>query len=385
LDGQLFDSRRIEVPAGEATNLNWTIPHGVSVVGANLTEITQDQLAIDNEAWAVHESGSSARVMLVTDGNRFLETALSVLPDLDAFKANPGYKFTEDSKNEFDLLVFDSVPLPQSVPAAEMLIIGPQASKTDQDSQEVPAMTIGSVFTNTNIIRLEDSPLLRFVDWSSVNVRAATEVDAPWARPLVVAEGGPLLLAGEQDGHRAVILTFSLQDSDLPLQIAFPIVMANIMNWLEPGGSVLDTNDYAPGEPVRLGTVSGADTIVVRKPNGVLWTVGVDDTPMVFPETEQPGVYEVLARSADGERLAGRFTVNLMDADESRIAPADAVRIGSSSSQITSGNHVGQRELWTWFASVALIILMLEWWVYHRGLRLPDRDDWYALTRRHSE
>ncbi|MGD8805312.1 MAG: BatA and WFA domain-containing protein [Chloroflexota bacterium] len=384
LDDALFDARRIEVPAGETVNLTWLMPPDSSVIGARLTEMTQDQLSWDNELWSVYEGGSTRRVLLVTAGNRFLETALSVLPGLDVYKAAPEVGLGAAGDGDFDLLVFDSIPMSEPLPEANMLIIDPLAPLADEGIDTRPALTSGNVFTRTSVVRLEESPLLRFVDWSGVNVRAARGVDAPWARPLVVAEGGPLLLAGEREGRRAVILTFDLQDSDLPLQIAFPIVMANIMNWLDPGGSLLDATNFAPGEPVRIGVDSGAETIVVREPDGTFWARDVGEAPLIFPETSLVGVYEISSLSAVGERPAGRFTVNLMSAVESKIAPAANIQLVSMALANPSTDSVGQRELWPLLAVLALLVLMVEWWIYHRGLRMPNRNDWFGLTRHRS-
>jgi hypothetical protein len=57
---------------------------------------------------------------------------------------------------------------------------------------------------------------------------------------------------------------------------------------------------------------------------------------------------------------------------ESQIAPKDAITIGQTevSDKPTDQNY-GQRELWPWLAVVALIVLIGEWWVYHRGSVLP--------------
>lgn len=386
LDNELFDARRINVPGGETTNLTWTLPEGSPRIDAVLSDTAQDHLPIDDRAWAVHEGGRDRRVLLVTDGNRFLETAMSIMPVLEVFKVSGESWLNEIGEDEYDLVVLDSIIAPRNLPNVGMLIIDPLAQATDTASPELTSLSTGEVFTNTNVIRLEDSPLLRFVDWSAVNVRSAREIDAPWARPLVEAEAGPLLLAGERGGRRTVIVTFRLQDSDLPLQIAFPIVMANIMDWLEPGGLLMDETDFAPGEPVLMGADSGAETIVVRKPNGEMWTHEADETALVFPETSQLGLYEIMARSLEGERLVGRFTVNMNSAAESKITPATAEQFGFSyldtGAQASSdGSNVGQREFWPWFAVLALVVLMVEWWVYHQGARLPNRDDWLALTR----
>ncbi len=384
LDGELFDARRIEVPGGESTNLNWDLPERTTVVSARLSEPENDHLAADDEAWAIHAGGASRRVLLVSEGNRFLETALSVLPGMELFKVDPGQFSLVGGQEPFDLYVFDTSLLPAELPDADLLLVNPQGFAAGQSGDDVPLLTFSGVFSDTEVIRVEDSPILRFVDWSSVNVRTASEVDVTWARPLVSAEGGPLLLAGEQGGRRMAVMTFRLQESDLPLQIAFPVLMANIVNWLSPGSALLSGDGYAPGEPVRIGPDASAATIIVRKPDQTLWIQDVNEPAMIFQETDQLGVYEVLARDQSDERLVGRFAVNMMSAAESTIAPAESVRLGSSSLEAPDDGSVGQRELWPWLALLALIVLLIEWWIYHRGARFPRRADWYSLIDRQS-
>jgi hypothetical protein len=384
LDDVLFDARRIEVPAGERANLTWDLPEGSVTVNVRLSESNNDYLSADDGAWAIHSGGTSTRVLLVSEGNRFLETALSVLPGLELFKADPDQLLLADEQEPFDLYVFDTELLPAELPDADLLLVNPSGFAVSQSGDEEPLLNFSGVFSDTEVIRIADSPILRFVDWSSVNVRSASAVDAPWARPLVSAEGGPLFLAGEQGGRRVAVLTFRLQESDLPLQIAFPVVMANIMDWLNPGSALLNGDGYAPGDPVRIRPNASATTIVVRKPDGTLWIRDVDEPAMIFQETDQLGVYDVLARDQSDERLAGRFAVNLMSAAESRIAPADSVRLGSSSLEAPGDGSVGQRELWPWLAFLALVVLLIEWWIYHRGAQFPRRDDWYAMIGRRS-
>lgn len=384
LDGELFDARRIEVGAGQSANLTWELQEESLVIGGRLSESSQDDLALDDAAWTVHDGGRQNRVLLVSEGNRFLETALSVLPGVEVFKTEPDTPFVSEDQEAFDLYVLDSVSLPAQLPAADLLLIDPVDAGGDETGEQSDYLNVGGSFTNTQVIRVDDSPILRYVDWSSVNVRTAKGVNATWARPMVTAEGGPLLLAGERDGRRAVILTFRLQDSDLPLQIAFPILMANIMSWLNPGSFLPAETDYTRGEPVRIVADASAETIIVRKPDGTLWIEDVSQPVVVFPQTDQLGVYEVMARSSAGERLAGRFAVNLMSPVESRIAPADSVQLGSSDLQAPGEDSVGQRELWPWLAVLALVVLLLEWWIYHRGARFPRRDDWPTLMGRRS-
>ncbi|MCA9970993.1 MAG: hypothetical protein KC425_12295, partial [Anaerolineales bacterium] len=305
--------------------------------------------------------GVSNRVLLVTAGNLFLEQVYSVLPGVEAFKAAPDAALDPD----FDLYVFDGVPLPDPPPAADLLLINPQPGSAG-------LLDFGGIFTDTVAVRLADSPLLQFVDWRAVSVRQAQAVSAPWAQPLVQAEGGPLLLTGERGGHRIAVITFDLRDSDLPLQIAFPILMANITGWLSPGRAFDAPTGLQPGDPVSITPGASTTTVVVQKPDGSTWTSAVaEDTAPLFAETAQPGLYAIRLRDSQGEQPAGQFAVNLFSAAESAIRPRDAVQVGQAAVQTAENNNIGQRELWPWLLAIATLVLLVEWWVHHRGARLP--------------
>ena len=187
----------------------------------------------------------------------------------------------------------------------------------------------------------------------------------------MTAEGGPLILAGEQNGRRIAIITFDLHDSDLPLQIAFPILMANITGWLSPGRAFDAPTGLQPGTPVGISPSISAIAISVLKPDNTIWTTEIGEEEIIFSETDQLGLYQVNIRDNDGERPAGSFAVNLFSPTESNIHPVDAVQIGQTTVETAAEGDVGQRELWPWLLAIAFIILLIEWWVHHRGTRLP--------------
>jgi hypothetical protein len=367
LDGTLFDSRRITVPAGSNANVTWELPESTSIIEARLSDHESDFLPLDDTAWAVHEGGVSNRTLLVTEGNLFLEQVYSVLPGVEAFKASPDDNLSD---GEFDLYVFDSIPLPDSLPTADMLIINPQPDDTAVSS-EGDLLTVTGTFSNTVAIRLADSPLLQFVDWRSVHVRQAQAVSAPWAQRLVEAEGGPLILTGERGGHRIAILTFDLRDSDLPLQIAFPILMANITSWLNPGRAFDAPTGLQPGAPVTITPGASTTAVSVQKPYGAIWRADAGEDALIFSETDQLGLYAVSLQDDGGTRPAGSFAVNLFSPAESQIQPTTTVRIGQTTVETTADGDVGQREFWPWLVGLAFIILLAEWWVHHRGAHLP--------------
>lgn len=364
-DGVLFDSKRIVVPANAASTLTWDLPEDTAVVTAKLSENSNDFLALDDTAWAVHEGGVSNRVLLITDGNLFLEQIYAVLPGIEVFKSAPDSPNIAESiaKDEFDMYVFDGVPLPEPPPAADMLIINPQPGST--------LFTVNGVFSDTVAIRLANSPLLQFVDWRTVHIKQAQSVEAPWAQTLVQGEGGPLILTGERNGRRVAFITFDLGNSDLPVQIAYPILMANITSWLTPGRAFEAATTLKPGDPVKVSPGASTTAVAITRPDTSVWEQAVGEEDIIYTETTQPGLYTIRLRDAQGERDAGSFAINLFSPTESNLTPVPDLQIGLAETPSTAEGNVGQRELWTWLAFIAVLVLLAEWWVHHRGTQLP--------------
>lgn len=380
VDGTLFDSRRITLPAAESVSLTWELPPSAAEIVGDLqpNDPAQDQLPLDNRAFAINQGGTTTRALLITEGNLFLEKLFAILPGVEAYKTAPDS--TEAADPDYDLVIYDSVPLPETPPPHALLIINPQPA--DPGTAETPWLPVTGTFTNTLAVRLTDTPLLQFVDWRNITIQQAQQVEAPWAESLIAAEEGPLLLTGERNGRRIAIFTFDLQQSNLPLQIAFPVIMANIVDWLSPGqvlapGSA-ENGSLVPGEAMELLPSASTTALSVIKPDGTIWQTELaaddqDNQPLLFGETAAPGIYQIQVEDATGTRAAGRFAVNLFDPGESQIRPAPSIQVGTETvGDEADSETAGQEELWPWLALLAFLVLLIEWWVFHRGVRWPS-------------
>lgn len=372
LNDDLYDSRRIDVAPGEKTSSSWNLPSDAGIVEARLetAEGTSDYLAIDNQAWRVVGRQGTHRVLLNTDGNLFLERFFSILPGYNVTRANDGNLNLEtESGGTFDLYVFDGVTVPNPLPRGNILIFNPQPA--EGADVIAPAIEVTGVFTDTSITRIADNPLLADVDWRAVTVAKASAIKMAGLEPLVEAEGGPLLLTGEIDGRRIAVFPFDLRRSDLPLQIAFPVIMANITAWLNPGRVLAADENLQPGSVVTLLPEPRADHITVVLPDGAEWEQSVESsaTPILFDDTQQTGIYTVIFRDDSGEEYqGGRFAVNFFRPEESRIQPGMTLRIGQSEVVSGEGATRGRRELWPWLLLGGLLTMLVEWLIaYPRG------------------
>lgn len=369
-EATLFDARTLDLAPGQEGGIALDdLPLDTETVEAHLPA---DALLLDNTAWAVRTPGEQAAIMLVTPGNTFLERALGLLPNLSVTTI----RVTETLTNAQiaqpalppALTIFDGVVPAQLPEAGNLLFIAPPAS-TD-------LFRLTGTLSNTQITNVKrDHVLLNYVDLSDVSISRALRIEAAWAEPLVETADGALLLAGNAGSRRVAILAFDLHQSDLPLKIAFPILIANITQWLAPTGSIELPEQLAPGLPALIRPQMGVDQVVVIAPSGQQWTFPVEDAAppqggdIPFAQTQEPGLYTVEQRRGD-ETLRARFAVNLFSELESDITPRDEIQIGEAPVAAQKPAQVGRREWWRWPALAALGVLVIEWFAHHRG-RLP--------------
>ena len=368
-DGVLLEARDVyNDPQTRTEVIIDDVPHDVAVVEVRLSRETEegsvsDLLELDDRAWAIVPPDHLRRILLVGEGDPYLETALSYLPNTELYGVTLE-KFGADTHPElFDLIVFEGA-LPATLPDRPILAIGPERSS--------PLGDVTGVLRDPLIGALDaDEPILRYVDLSTTHVGTARKMTLPaWARTIIPGPAGaPLLYTGTRDGFASAVLAFQPRQSDLPLQVAFPILMSNLVGELL-GGSAAPTEAVEPGSPVTLPVPAGATGLTVTRPDGstIELAPGTEGgTSVSFSQTDQLGVYSAspvypqatpgpsatAAPSATATPSASaspssspggsptpvptggpidpnapqRFAVDLFDPDESTIAPGSAAAI----------------------------------------------------------
>jgi Ca-activated chloride channel family protein len=359
-DGNPADSREISLDPGTGRDFVFSdLPVGTKTVEAHLG--TRDALPLDDQAYAVLDVRRPAQVLLVTSGNLYLEKVLGLIPNAEIFRTQPRRYFTLDA-DRYDLIVFDTF-VPDVVPRGNLLFINPPDS---------PLFSVEGELRRPRIRDWErDHPLLQFVDLRDVAIARANRLSVPpWARVLIQGDDSPLLVAGEREGNqRIVAMPFDLRQTNLPLSAAFPILMLNIMGYLEPPGQV-DTRDLRPDDAVTIAPLPQTDDITVRKPDGTTVSLKAAGAPLRFDQTALPGIYTVTQRVSNTVVANGQevFAVNPSNERESDVRPRALTLLGGQAlGDPSSGAMVPvQREVWFWVIPVALLLLCFEWWWFHR-------------------
>ena len=369
LDDVLRLSRSGTIPARSQLPIPFDEPiaQPFETLSATLTfdNDAEDYLALDNRAWTVQNEVKTRRVFYVSQGaNLFLEQALRSLPGVQTFRGNAENRGLP--AEPFDLYVFDDW-LPNDLPGGDMLIVNPPNS--------TPLFTVGRLLPATDEIEItaEESPVTAFVDLDEMSLLQFRAIEAAWAQTLFRAGEEAILAAGEVNAQQIAILPFDLRDSNLPLLIAWPVLMANLMGWFSPSDIVSLPDGLAVGDVLVISPPLLAESIRVTTPEGKVHDLPVEGDKVAFADTGKLGLYRLEVLQAGEVTSAQSFAVNLFATGESDIGPvAEAdLQLGGGLMAAEADEQLGTQEFWMWLALAALLLLGIEWYVYHRRLQVP--------------
>src|SRR5919202_1060389 len=356
VDGQRFDARSLTIDAGGAADAEWdALPSAAHTLQAVLDQ--PDSLALDNSAWAVLGGDRPTRVLLVSDGNVFVERALSLRPQTQVTHLVPGDDLPR--AQAFDLIVLDGYVPPVLPTGASVLLLHPPPNNA--------LINAGADLLTSAVTPAHDGdPLLEDVPLTAVHVSRSRRLERPgWADVVLSSPETPLLLVGQQAGRRLGVLGFDVHQSDLPLQPGFPVLMQHLLDWLVPPSRTA-TPVVQVGESISIAPLPEAIGVDVITPDGQRVPVGPPLPPPPFGGTDKPGLYQVIQRDASGRETTSFFAVNFIDPGESRLRPgreSGAPAIGPRREPLKA-----PQEIWEGFAVAALVLLGLEaalaWWQF---------------------
>ncbi|MFN0090520.1 MAG: VWA domain-containing protein, partial [Acidimicrobiales bacterium] len=357
VDGVAAQTVTVDLDEGRSTDLDVDLPAGDRV---EVFLEGEDLLAADDHAYAVVARRREVRVLHVGPPNPFLEDALGALGDvtLDEAELAPGTA-GDPAAVGYDLAVYDQVD-PPAEPGAPFLAIAPPAG--------LPAAGVASTGTvDTPAVALVDAddPLVAGLDLADVGIAAAQRVTAPSsAEVLLGAEGAPLLLRTTVGGRTALYLAFPLAESNLPLQVAFPVLVGRVVD--ELAGGELPAGGFVVGQTAPVDRT--LDTTLLAPGGRELHVAAGAPAPML----DRAGFW--VLRSPG--RADASVAVNA-DPAESSLAPAGELPIPPRAGRPGEAAPGGRRPLLRWAAAALAVVLALEWLAARRAVGVPRRQ-WQA-------
>lgn len=338
-------------------------------IGAN------DSLRIDNVSYAFLEGDRPKNVLLVGDGNLFLEKALQLAGSQVTKLAPDGMAaWIRSHKPESgpNAVVIDSV-------AGDALASAEWRSMLDTK----PVLYIRSGYEGKEIAAptgpytIEEHTVTRYIKLLDTHISSVFQTaQLEWGKPIVSAKDVPLVYAGAENGQPRLLFAFALQQSDLPLRTEFPVLIQNALGWLTAaqGGSLGravagDRKEMAmsPGTATAqwIRVDDNQEAIEAERRSGRLASV------QTIPR--QPGLYRFEEKDESGNSTQIRWLSVSADSRESGISQTkldfttEAADNSGGTGQQTNAVSGAPHLLWRWIVLLLLAVVVLEWGVYRRG------------------
>lgn len=368
LDGEIWESITENISAESARSFVFDMDKPFTTIQAELIldDEINDYLDLDNTAFTVAGDVSTRTVLLLSENrNIFLEQVLSSIPNVQTFRGDtvratlPG--------TPYDLYIFNGW-LPTTLPDADMLIINPP-----ENTELFLRQGINEDARNIRVVN-RSHPVAAFLTMDEVHLRQFQDLaNITWAEPIADSSGGTIIYAGENRGRQIAVMAFDLFDSDLGLNIAWPIFMSNMIEWAAPANVISGGTAFSVGDVVRINPPLDATGIRIIAPDDVVHNLDITGDTVVYPDTHQPGLYRVDILDQNGVSDTQYVAVNLFGSGESKIEPLPEgeLALGGGELDAEAEEQFGFREIWPFLILLVVLVLLYEWYYYHKRIEIP--------------
>jgi hypothetical protein len=333
-----------------------------------------DCLNCDDAAWAILPAPKKLSVLLVTTGNKVLESALQACPLAKLDLQSPA-QFDSTDPNDpstgsgqvlsieqrYDMIVLDNY-VPTELPKCRYLVFGRPPDGIDVSA---PGQLENQVIVDWRT----KHPVLKYVDLTNLFVAKCYKMILPRdADVLAEFNETPAMALVRRNGSVFLLAGFDVLQSNWPFEPAFVLFCYNTAGFLgtELGGG--QEMNLKVGEPIVVDGLDGQTTAQIDGPDfsGKEIKSSVSGS-LRFPGTDRAGTYCL----SIGEQPDRFFAVNLLDPKESSIEPVREI--------VLSGQQVQAEEqelsranlpLWPFLIGLALVLVCLEWIIYNYKVRI---------------
>ena len=345
---------------------------GGGILSAEIRQ--QDGLAADNVAQAILPERLKIPVTLVTSGNWFLERVLAANDVVDLTVSS----FVPDILPAGGVLVLHQT-VPEQIPAGKVFVVQPTTSTELWD-------VLGSVEEPLVAKQDKDSDLLNHVRLDNVLMPDALVIQPKVEFKALVesVSGAPLYLQIPRTEGDVIVLSVNLDQGDLPLRTAFPIMLTNALSWFTDGKGELvealatgNTTELSLPPDLQLLAQDNENQLLLTSPTGLKKRINIETSvAMIGPLGEaglwtlsQPLTDEEAAAEQDGTSGSNaapvfRIACNLNSPNESNLRAAQNIMPRQEVLQ----SRFGGRPIWFYLVVLAFVLIMAEWFLFERRL-----------------
>jgi len=339
---------------------------GVLEVRKLQDSVQTDFLRCDDAAWAILSPPRKLSVLLVTGGNKVLESALQACPLANLELKSPAEFDTRDQNDlsieqRYDMIVLDN-HVPAALPKCRYLVFGRPPDGID--------VSVPQELENQVIVDWRTKhPVLKYVDLTNLFAAKCHRMILPRdADVLAEFNETPAIALVRRNGSEFLLAGFDVLQSNWPFEPGFVLFCYNAAGFLgmQLGGG--QQMNLKVGEPIVVEGLDGPTTARIDGPgfSGMEINSSVSGS-LRFPGTGRAGTY----RLGIGEQPARFFAVNMLDPKESDIEPQRQIVLSGQPVQAEDSDlSRANLPLWPFLIGLALLLVCLEWIIYNYKVRI---------------
>ncbi len=343
LDGATVDEREVTIPKGGVVEEAFELPAGARVAAFLEGE---DLLGSDNHRYAAATLAGVLKIRILGESTYFVEQLVAALGDVDVVLS---------PDEAVDLEVYSGVAVP-AVPEVAFIAIFPPGG--------APGITVFGEVDNPIPTLVADDPVLRDVDFSRIAIADAQLLDVAVGETILGAPGAPLIVRGEAGGIPFFYFAFTLERSNLPIDVSFPILGSRMVGALA-GGEETATG-ITVGDPVPIGRLGGT----VIDPRGTRQEVAPGDPA---PIADLSGFWTIDPEDGEQRQVAANAAVIESALDPQ---PLPALPPASAADEGTFEAAPLARSLLPFVIAALIALLLIEIAVSWRSIGV-GRFQWY--------
>jgi len=300
-------------------------------------------------------------MLLISDAPGALLRALSALPGSQVQTLSLNQYLASTSLPAIDMIIFEGAAPGGSLPSVPALVVNPGPG-ANANAGMMPAPVPTRL--------LAQDPVLTGVDLAGVTFGQVPIVSlGPDDVEIAGADGGPLIYRTHlANGEQADVLMFDIEASNLPVRVAFPILVSNLVSDLV---AQQIPASLSVGDPITISPHAGAKTLEITDPSGTAHTMTIEAdrstgvTPVQsYEDTGMSGPYWRGELDTNGSPITmATIMVNAGHPQESNLAPNPLLKdaLASSAIETDQSRLRNQFELWPLVVAAVLGLLLIEW------------------------
>jgi len=220
-----------------------------------------------------------------------------------------------------------------------------------------------------------DAPLLDHVNFADLSIATGVvylpgkqEADLENLRYEVLVYGrhGPLLLQRFEGSKQRFYLLFDSDQSTLPYRVGFPVMVSNLARIAMYAAGLLEVTGSRTHVLPRVPLLPGV-TYQVHGPGGYRRQVTADRKGIAAGvPAPRVGRYALTMGGDDKANLG----VSLLRPFETQLTTVDQITFTEVKVNVTAQRRLINKPLWPWLAAIAIVVLLVEWWLFHRGSKV---------------